>query len=55
MVRLVGHSNDLWPRPLQVKHSIWLVLLFESFVPLALGVIADALELEVPSLGGVAR
>ena len=26
-MRRVGHSKDLWPRPLQVKHLMSLVLL----------------------------
>ena len=26
MVHLVGHSKDLWPQPLQVKHLMSLVL-----------------------------
>jgi hypothetical protein len=43
MVRRVGHSKDLWPRPLQVKHLMSLVLSVAS-----VGVVDDeALGLEL--------
>src|SRR4051812_33130278 len=31
MVRFVGHSNVLWPRPLHVKHWICDTLVFAAF------------------------
>ena len=35
IVRRVGHSKDLWPHPLQVKHLMLLVL------ALSVGVVED--------------
>jgi hypothetical protein len=32
MVRHVGHSNVLWPQPLQVKHWMGLVLVVASVI-----------------------
>lgn len=68
-MRLLGHSNDLWPQPLHVKHSILLVLLVESLEGFALcvvlvleelvggrlGVVTESLELVVAPLVGVAQ
>ena len=46
MVRRVGHSNDLWPRPLQVKHLTSLV-----FAESVGGVDDEVLGLDVLEVG----
>ena len=68
IVLFVGHSNDLWPRPLHVKHCIALVLFLGSFgeedLDVSLGLklvevdegrleeVASSLELDGPPLVG---
>jgi hypothetical protein len=67
-VHRVGHSNDLWPQPLQVKHCIALVLVVASvgvvddealgLVVLGVGRLEDVigcLELDLSLVLGVAR